>query len=39
MIVPARMLPRFLASRRQGIPPARVAAVHTSLATALDQLP
>jgi hypothetical protein len=37
-ILPARMLPRFLASRRQGIPAARVAAVHASLAAALDQL-
>ena len=37
-ILPARMLPRFLASRPQGIPAARVAAVHASLAAALDHL-
>ena len=37
-ILPARMLPRFLASRPQGIPAARVAAVHASLAAALDDL-
>ena len=37
-ILPARMLPRFLASRPQGIPAARVAAVHASLAAALDEL-
>ncbi len=37
-ILPARMLARFLASRPHGIPAARVAAVHASLATALDDL-
>ncbi len=37
-ILPARMLPRFLASRPQGIPAARVAAVHARLAAALDQV-
>ena len=37
-ILPARMLPRFLASRPQGIPAARVAAVHARLAAALDDL-
>ena len=36
-ILPARMLPRFVASRRQGIPAARVAEVYASLAAALDR--
>ena len=35
-ILPARMLPRYLAGRPQGIPAARVAAVHARLAAALD---
>jgi hypothetical protein len=37
-ILPARMLPRFLDSLPQGIPTARIAAVHKSLADALDDL-
>jgi len=37
-ILPAPMLPRFLDSRSRGIPAARIAAVHKSLADALDDL-
>ena len=37
-ILPARMLPGFLASRAQGIPGARVDAVHARLADSLDEL-
>ncbi len=37
-VLPARMLPRFLDSLPQGIPAARIVAVHKSLAKALDDL-
>jgi hypothetical protein len=37
-ILPARMLPRFLDALAQGIPAARIAAVHKSLADGLDDI-
>ncbi|MGH2850050.1 MAG: nuclease-related domain-containing protein [Solirubrobacteraceae bacterium] len=37
-ILPARMLPRLLASRPQGIPAARVAEVHANLAASLHRV-